>query len=74
MSWLIFFFYPPNAEETCYIYLCVLTGVSCRQRMNGFRVFVTKSENTTDEAPVYTSTVNQPGPVIDIPLDWPAGR
>ena len=42
--------------------------------MNGFRIFVTQSADVTDEAPVYTSTEDSPGPVIDIDLEWEVGR
>ena len=50
------------------------TGVVCEPRMNGFRIFVTQSADVTDEAPVYTSTEDSPGPLIDIDLGWEVGR
>ena len=53
---------------------CYNTGEVCYKRMNGFRVFVTPSEDTTDKEPVYTSRVENPGPVITIDLEWKVGR
>ena len=47
--------------------------------MNGFKVYVTKSKDdwiNADTEPIYTSTVNKPGPVITVlpPTQWVAGR
>lgn len=46
----------------------MLVGEPCRVRMNGFRVFVTLTEDTSDIKPVYVSVEDEPGPTIRIPF------
>ena len=61
----------------CIIYVkafCRVTGEICKPRMNGFRVFLTPSEDTSGEVPVYTCEIESPGPVITVPLEGKVGR
>ena len=44
----------------------VLTGEMCRSRMNGFRVFVSRTEDTSNTVPVFTSIQDEPGPIIRV--------